>query len=203
MAKKIALVTGANRGIGREVCVQLAALDYTVLLTARDRAKAEAAARAAGGDVHALGLDVASDDSVRRAAGEAADRFGRVDVLVNNAGIHYDTYETNVLGAWRCAQAFAPSMRARRWGRIVNVSSQVGGAQRAHPRARRRAPRHGRARQLRLPRLGRDRHGRRRQASRRGRRRERGLGGHAPRRRTDGRLLSRPAAARLVASKVS
>jgi NAD(P)-dependent dehydrogenase (short-subunit alcohol dehydrogenase family) len=141
MAKKIALVTGANRGIGREVCVQLAALDYTVLLTARDRAKAEAAARALGGDVHALALDVASDESVRRAAGEAADRFGRVDVLVNNAGIHYDSwqgvldadwrivreaYETNVFGAWRCAQAFAPAMRDRRCGRIVNVSSQVG-----------------------------------------------------------------------------
>src|SRR5262245_32220102 len=139
--RRVALVTGANRGIGLEVCRQLAARGHTVLLGSRDPAKGEAVARGIEGDVHAIALDVADPDAPARAAREAQRHFGRVDVLVNNAGVHYDTwegvldadwrivreaFEVNLFGAWRMAQALAPSMRAAKWGRIVNVSSEAG-----------------------------------------------------------------------------
>ncbi len=136
----LALVTGANRGIGLEVCRQLALAGMHVLLSARDLAKGEAAARLLAGEgatVRAARLDVTDAASVRALAATV----GRVDVLVNNAGVDYDTdqtaqsadlgrvrrtFETNLFGAWAVAQAFAPGMRARRWGRIVNVSSGAG-----------------------------------------------------------------------------
>ena len=136
----IALVTGANRGIGLEVCRQLAHSQMRVLLGARDPSKGEAAARlmAQGGlDVEAVALDVTDAASIQA----LRDRVGAVDVLVNNAGVDYDTdqtalsadlarvrrtFETNLFGAWMMAQAFAPGMRDRRWGRIVNVSSGAG-----------------------------------------------------------------------------
>lgn len=138
---RVALVTGANRGIGREVCRQLAQLRYTVLLGARDIDKGTAAARAIDGDVHAIALDVAEIDAPARAARAVRERHGRLDVLVNNAGIHYDTqedaatadwriireaFEVNMFGAWRMVQAVLPMMRAARFGRIVNVSSEAG-----------------------------------------------------------------------------
>jgi NAD(P)-dependent dehydrogenase (short-subunit alcohol dehydrogenase family) len=133
---RTALVTGGNRGIGLEVCRQLAARGYRVLLAARDVTKGEAAARGMGG-VEVVQLDVADPDGPARLASDA----GAVDVLVNNAAIHYDTgqsaldadwrivreaFETNLFGAWRTAQAFALGMKRRRWGRIVNVSSEAG-----------------------------------------------------------------------------
>ncbi len=136
----IALVTGANRGIGLEVCRQLAHSQMRVLLGARDPSKGEAAARlmAQGGlDVEAVALDVTDAASIQA----LRDRVGAADVLVNNAGVDYDTdqtalsadlarvrrtFETNLFGAWMMAQAFAPGMRDRRWGRIVNVSSGAG-----------------------------------------------------------------------------
>lgn len=136
MVQRTALVTGANRGIGLEVCRQLAARGLLVLLGARDLAKGEAAAREIGG-VRAVWIDVADPDGAARLAAEV----GRVDVLVNNAGVHYDTWQTatdadwrivreafevNVFGAWRMAQAFAPGMQEAGWGRIVNVSSEGG-----------------------------------------------------------------------------
>ncbi len=132
-----ALVTGANRGIGFEVSRQLAEAGMRVLLGARDRAKGEAAARALirqGLSVEAVALDVTDQTSIRA----LGDRLESVDVLVNNAGVDYDTdqtplsadlarvrrtFETNLFGARAMAQACAPGMRARRWGRIVNVSS--------------------------------------------------------------------------------
>ena len=131
------LVTGANRGIGLAVCRQLAARGWLVHLASRDLDKGIAAARTLEGDVRAVELDVASPDAPAR----VLERIGPVDVLVNNAAVHYDTwqsvatadwqivreaYETNVFGAWRTAQAFAPAMRRARWGRIVNVSSESG-----------------------------------------------------------------------------
>ncbi len=136
-AKRVVLVTGANRGIGLEVCRQLTRRGARVFLGARDYDKGEAEARRLGGDVSAVALDVDDPDAPSRLAAA----IGPVDVLINNAGIHYDTwetalsadwrivraaFETNLFGAWRMAQAFAPEMRARGWGRIVNVSSGAG-----------------------------------------------------------------------------
>ncbi|RUU49497.1 SDR family NAD(P)-dependent oxidoreductase, partial [Mesorhizobium sp. M2C.T.Ca.TU.009.01.2.1] len=87
---KVALVTGGNRGIGLETARQLAELGFTVLIGARDLAKGEAAAKTLGGQVGAIALDVAALDAADRAAAEVERRFGRLDVLVNNAAIHYD-----------------------------------------------------------------------------------------------------------------
>jgi NAD(P)-dependent dehydrogenase (short-subunit alcohol dehydrogenase family) len=129
----VSLVTGANRGIGLEVARQLAARGHTVLAGARDPAKVPAIA----GDVRAVRLDVTSDADIEALRGE----LDAVDVLVNNAAIHYDTWqgvlsadlevvrealETNTLGPWRLAIAFAPLLRASPHGRIVNVSSGGG-----------------------------------------------------------------------------
>lgn len=143
-SSRIALVTGANRGIGFEVCRQLAEKDFVVLLTARDAVKAQTASRklANAGTVEALVLDVADPPSIKRAAAEVAHRYGRLDVLINNAGINYDTWETvenadtdstvvqtirtNLLGPWRACQAFLPLLRKSKAARIVNVSSESG-----------------------------------------------------------------------------
>jgi NAD(P)-dependent dehydrogenase (short-subunit alcohol dehydrogenase family) len=141
---RIALVTGANRGIGFEVCRQLAGRGFVVLLAGRDAAKAEAAARElkASGTVEPLLLDVADATIIEKAAQAVASRFGHLDVLVNNAGINYDTWETaenadidvtaqetiatNLLGPWRVCKAFLPLLRESRRARIVNVSSESG-----------------------------------------------------------------------------
>jgi NAD(P)-dependent dehydrogenase (short-subunit alcohol dehydrogenase family) len=140
----VALVTGANRGIGLEVCRRLAARGFVVLLTARDVGKARAAANQLGkvGPVEPLPLDVADANSIKEAAALVANRYGRLDVLINNAGINYDTWETvenadingtvmdtittNLLGPWRVCQAFLPLLRKSQTGRIVNVSSESG-----------------------------------------------------------------------------
>ena len=140
----IALVTGANRGIGREVVRLLARDGFTAILGARDPDKGEAAAAELRGqdlEVEFRRVDVADAQSVK-ALGEAlANDFGRLDVLVNNAAVHYDTWqrgvdadlevvreslETNVLGAWRTAQACLPLLRRSPHGRLVNVSSGAG-----------------------------------------------------------------------------
>ncbi|MDX8442255.1 SDR family NAD(P)-dependent oxidoreductase [Mesorhizobium australafricanum] len=138
---KVALVTGGNRGIGLETARQLAELGFTVLIGVRDLAKGEAAAKRLGGNVEAIALDVAAPEAAAHAAAEVGRRFGRLDVLVNNAAIHYDpsaralepdwtvireAFETNVFGAWRAAVAFAPLLSASGHGRLVNVSSQGG-----------------------------------------------------------------------------
>jgi NAD(P)-dependent dehydrogenase (short-subunit alcohol dehydrogenase family) len=129
---------------GLEVCRQLASRGFDVLLTARDAAKAETAARKLGnvGTVEPLLLDVADAHSIKKAAAEVASRYGYLDVLINNAGINYDTWETvenadingtvmetittNLLGPWRVCQAFLPLLRKSHAGRIVNVSSESG-----------------------------------------------------------------------------
>ena len=138
-----AIVTGGNRGIGLEVCRQLADLGHRVILTARDRSKAETAAGslASSGSVSAAQLDVTNAQSIRALAAQLADRRIDVDILVNNAAILLDegigivgleiddqrkTVEANGFGAVAVAQAFVPGMVARRYGRIVNVSSEAG-----------------------------------------------------------------------------
>jgi NAD(P)-dependent dehydrogenase (short-subunit alcohol dehydrogenase family) len=157
--RKNALVTGANKGIGRETARRLAALDYKVWLGARDAERGETAAHALRGeglDVEWLELDVASDDSVTAAAKAVAARAPGLDVLVNNAGIapgyvealgpdgRYErppsresladmkaTYDVNVFGPVRVTQAFLPLLLASPASRIVMVSSYLGSLARA------------------------------------------------------------------------
>jgi NAD(P)-dependent dehydrogenase (short-subunit alcohol dehydrogenase family) len=140
----VGLVTGANRGIGLEICRQLGAAGYAVVLTARDPEKGSRAVktlRKDGIDAHFQELDVTDPASVRQAADSVTRELGRVDALVNNAAIAIDvrdpletveldvmrrTLETNFLGALACCQAFLPVMKRQGYGRIVNVSSGRG-----------------------------------------------------------------------------
>lgn len=139
----VAVVTGGNRGIGYEVCRQLAERGYTVLLGSRNQERGAQAAhrlRAEGHDVSALHLDV-SDDHVVQAAAAEVSRLESCDVLINNAAVDYDTdqraatadlarveraIQTNLLGAWRTTEALLGLIRSSTHGRIVNVSSQAG-----------------------------------------------------------------------------
>ncbi len=138
---RIALVTGANKGIGREVVRQLAALGWRVFLGSRDPAAGEAAAGLIEGDVEALALDVNDLGSLSLAARAVSASVDRLDVLINNAAIlekgdqsaltlspeiARGTFETNVLGTLRATQAFLPLLRKSAAPRIVNVSSLAG-----------------------------------------------------------------------------
>jgi NAD(P)-dependent dehydrogenase (short-subunit alcohol dehydrogenase family) len=138
------VVSGANRGLGLEIVRQLAAKGLNVVLASRTLDRGMAAAQDLGDvacRVTVCALDVADRGSVVRFVTELRDRFGRCDVLVNNAAIAIDgtqdaatvgldtvrlTLETNLVGAWQLTQAVIPAMRARRYGRIVNISSGVG-----------------------------------------------------------------------------
>ncbi|MFF3584693.1 SDR family oxidoreductase [Streptomyces mirabilis] len=144
---KIALVTGANKGIGYEIAAGLGALGYRVGVGARDEARRESAVeklRAAGVDAFAVPLDVTGDQSVTGAAELIERQAGRLDVLVNNAGISGETgpgwvqdpttldldvvrmvVETNVIGVIRVTNAMLPLLRRSTAPRIVNVSSAV------------------------------------------------------------------------------
>lgn len=140
----VALVTGANRGIGFEVVRQLAQMGFTAILGSRDEHKGKEAAgelTREGLKVFAHRLDVTDERSVEESMRWVAERFGRLDVLVNNAAILYDVwqraenadfetvreaFETNTLGAWRVSKAFLPLLRASSHARIVNVSSESG-----------------------------------------------------------------------------
>jgi len=139
---KVALVTGASRGIGRAIAAELAARGATVVLGARDEAKlAEAvgAIEAAGGRASALALDVADRGSVEAGFARLLEQHGRIDGLVNNAGITRDglllrmkpedwdaVLATNLTGAFHTTQAALKPMLKQRAGRIVNVTSVVG-----------------------------------------------------------------------------
>lgn len=139
--ERVALVSGGNRGIGLEVCRQLAERGYTVVLGSRDEERGREAAEKLRGDVHAHQLDVCDDESVERLASQIEEEFGRLDVLVNNAGISNDngqsgveadldrvraSLEANLLGAWRLSEAAIPLMKRNGYGRIVNISSGLG-----------------------------------------------------------------------------
>ncbi len=142
----VALVTGANRGIGREVARQLAERGYEVLLSARDGRQAAASASelsaSTGGSLTPLTLDVSDPASIAAAAARIAEDPGRLDVLVNNAGIGSDfgvagvapdfdaiqrALDTNFYGAYRLTIALLELLRASEHPRIVNVSSGMGG----------------------------------------------------------------------------
>ena len=143
--KQVAVVTGANRGLGLEICRQLAQLGINVVLTSRDAAKGKAACNTLAAlslPVEFHQLDVTDARSVEELAAFLRDKFAGVDILVNNAGImldprgsrlldsniqtYRDTFETNVLGPLRLTQALLPSMKKRNYGRIVNMSSGQG-----------------------------------------------------------------------------
>jgi NAD(P)-dependent dehydrogenase (short-subunit alcohol dehydrogenase family) len=141
---QIALVTGANRGIGFEVCRQLAKNGLTVILGSRDLKKGQEATRTLSNEgltVVPLQLDVTNQASVDAAKSRVENEFKLLDVLINNAAILYDdwqraagadldvvqkAFETNTLGAWRMCNAFLPLLRLSKRARIVNVSSEAG-----------------------------------------------------------------------------
>ena len=138
---RVVVVTGANRGLGLEVVRQCAARGDTVVLGSRDVDAGRRAAVGLGDGVRPVALDVTDVDGLAAAADEVDRAFGRVDVLVNNAAIHYDTWqnavdvdlgvvreawETNVLGAWQTTLAFLPLLRRSAHPRVVMVSSESG-----------------------------------------------------------------------------
>jgi len=143
---RVVVVTGANRGLGLEVVRQSAAAGETALLGSRDaeageRAAADLAVGPARGRVVPVELDVTDAGGLGRLAARLRDEFGRVDVLVNNAAVHYDTWqssadpdltvvrealETNVLGAWQTTLALLPLLRRSAHPRVVMVSSEGG-----------------------------------------------------------------------------
>jgi 3-oxoacyl-[acyl-carrier protein] reductase len=143
LSGRACLVTGASRGIGRETARLLCAEGAAVLLVGRNeerlaaaREEAVAAGAEAGGQAEVLALDVTADDAGERLLAAAEERFGRLDVLVNNAGAArwrhldevpdedwYAQYELNVMAPLRAMRAAAPPMAERGWGRVVNVCS--------------------------------------------------------------------------------
>ena len=137
--QRTVLITGANRGLGLETARQMGKLDYQVILTSRDPAKGQAAAQALDAAYHPL--DVTSAESIEALHTFVTAEFGRLDALVNNAGIYLDqdkslldvspavlhaTLETNSLAPLWLARAFLPLMFEQNYGRIVNVSSSMG-----------------------------------------------------------------------------
>ncbi|MEQ4206823.1 SDR family NAD(P)-dependent oxidoreductase [Actinopolymorpha sp. B9G3] len=150
--QNVAMITGANRGIGRATAEQLAALGMTVLIGARDQRRGEeaaAAVRAAGGAAHAITLDVTEPTTIAEAATWVEERFGHLDVLINNAGITgsgrvspedahdqvpssvdldmvRSVFEANVFGVIAVTNAMLPLLRWSAAPRIVNVSSAAG-----------------------------------------------------------------------------
>jgi NAD(P)-dependent dehydrogenase (short-subunit alcohol dehydrogenase family) len=142
--KRVALVTGANRGIGFEIARQLAGKDMTVIIGARNETKGSEARNklaAKNMDVHFVLIDVTDKMTIQSAVSKIKDNFGRLDVLVNNAGISIDpqtrilelsltlfehTLETNAFGPLLLSQASVPLMKENGYGRIVNISSTLG-----------------------------------------------------------------------------
>jgi len=144
-ARRIAVVTGGNRGLGYEIARQLARAEVFVVIGARDPVKGEAAAArlaAEGGGVAAFALDVNDTRSVRRFVEHVEKAHGTPSILVNNAGVYpestdatvldtptsvwRETFETNLFGAVRMCREIVPRMRKLRYGRVVNVSSGLG-----------------------------------------------------------------------------
>jgi NAD(P)-dependent dehydrogenase (short-subunit alcohol dehydrogenase family) len=136
--ERLALVSGGNRGIGLEVCRQLAERGYAVIMGSRDEENGRVAAEGLEWNVIPQQLDVADAGSVDRMAAFLEDEFGRLDILVNNAGISNDegqrgvdadldrvkeSLEANLFGAWRLCEMAIPLMRRNGYGRIVNVST--------------------------------------------------------------------------------
>lgn len=150
MQTKIALITGANRGLGLGTARALAKMGYAVILSSRDTAKGMngvAELKNEGLDATFCQLNVADPESIINAHGAIMKKWGRLDVLINNAGVLLDhaqaaqdpsglfrtdrsmlikTFEINTVGAYQLCEAFMPAMIAQSYGRIVNVSSGLG-----------------------------------------------------------------------------
>jgi NAD(P)-dependent dehydrogenase (short-subunit alcohol dehydrogenase family) len=143
MEQKIVLVTGANRGIGSEIVKEVAAMGHIAILTARDEVKGRGAAeelQQKGLNVHFIPLDATDENSIKNAAEQVAQQFGRLDVLINNAGIFNDRenslsvskkavqehLDVNFIGPLLVSQAFITLLKKSREGRIINFSSQMG-----------------------------------------------------------------------------
>ncbi|KJS15103.1 MAG: dehydrogenase [Hoeflea sp. BRH_c9] len=151
--KRIALVTGANQGIGLQIATDLAASGLTALLASRNLDRGKAAAQNVAGDVHPIQLDVTDEASIHAAVAQVEQKFGRLDILINNAAISRANgkeaesmqdyiqrsratlisvgevrtiWETNVFGVLAVTQAFVPLLRKSDAARIVNVSSGLG-----------------------------------------------------------------------------
>lgn len=142
--KKVALITGANKGLGYEISRQLGKLGITILVAARDKKRGLAAAeklKTEGIDAHPVILDVTHEPSITRAATFIEQEYGRLDILINNAGLMPDmsltaantppdilhtVFETNFFGPIAVAQGMLPLLRKSEAGRIVNMSSSLG-----------------------------------------------------------------------------
>jgi len=139
---RVALVTGASQGIGRACALELAKTGATIALAARSIDKLESVAAeiaAGGGTAKVFALDVSSEDSIKACAKAVIAEFGKVEILVNNAGITKDglmlrmkladwndVMNTNLTGAFLLTQACASAMLKARWGRVINITSIVG-----------------------------------------------------------------------------
>lgn len=139
---RVALVTGASQGIGRACAIALAKSGAKVALAARNGEKLQHAVTeitGAGGEAAAFKIDVADEDSIKSGVKAVLEKFGKVEILVNNAGVTRDTLvlrmkradwdsviNTNLTGAHLCTQAVLSSMLKQRWGRIINISSVFG-----------------------------------------------------------------------------
>jgi 3-oxoacyl-[acyl-carrier protein] reductase len=142
MENRIAFVTGASRGIGHSIALSLGQAGYTVVAAARSmEGSAALESLRAVGAVSAVNLDLASPDSIKEAIGRTIKEHGRIDVLVNNAGVTRDglavrmkaadwdaVLRTNLDGSFLCIQQVLSGMMRKRWGRIVNITSVVGQA---------------------------------------------------------------------------
>ncbi len=142
LSGRVAFVTGASQGIGRTCALRLAKDGASVVVAARNKEKLDELVNeiaAEGGKAHAISLDVADEEQVKSAVKATIAQFGKVDVLVNNAGITRDqlvmrmkradwdaVLQTNLTSAYLCIQQIIPSMLKQRWGRIVNVTSVFG-----------------------------------------------------------------------------
>jgi NAD(P)-dependent dehydrogenase (short-subunit alcohol dehydrogenase family) len=142
--KQVALVTGGNRGIGYELVKQLALKGFKVILASRDPKRGHESAqklKESDLDVSFVVMDVEDQESIRQAAITVNERYGRLDVLINNAGVYLDEYEklltmdpsmlektmrTNFFGVYHVIYSFIPLMKKQGYGRIINVSSELG-----------------------------------------------------------------------------